>query len=467
MITREEAALYFRQLLGGTSSWAKLASSQFVGHLSVFVSWCLREALWRLERVEQEFFLSTAINESSILAHAEDRDYVPRKATPAKGEVLFSNSGENLLEIPGGTEFRSVAAFAYTLPETVSLSPAQSVSVPVSQTEIVVVEHKVSVEEAFYAYPFDAEYSARLAGFSVEVDEQATGHFEPWEYRRLFQNCWQQDPVYDEFFRHDGRTGIRFGNGVFGKIPPLGAVIRVKMTLTDGDIDLVAGQVLAPVVPLLENTGNPANFTAVVSASISGGAGRESTREILSNLRYWPSYNNKLVWDDDYRFYLRRNISGILWCTAWGEQQQEAVTGYSPHNINRIFVSAYAPEVPDLAELVLAVLADAPVMNKNFVWVEPRFSTFDVVITGKIGRTASAVAAEDAIRATLETTYGKDSANRVETPYSSDIYNLVAATGFFAERESRFDVALSGKTEATELEEMTHLGAVTVNLTVA
>lgn len=466
MITREESATYFRQLIGSKASWAKLASSQFVGHLSVFVSWCLREALWRLERLNQEFFISTAINDSSIMAHAEDREYIPRKRVPASGTVSILNTGTATLSLPMFTEFESSAGLPYMTTKAISVAPGDSAVVEVSQMEMETVTDTVVTESAFYTYVFTLDHSKRLSGFTVEVDQDGTGSFKAWKYARLFQNSWHDGTVYDEFFSHTGQTGVRFGNGLFGLIPPLGAKIRFNLTLTDGDTSLVAGQVLSPVTDLYDDSLNLASFTATVAASIENGSERESTAEMRSNLHYWATYNSKLVWDDDYTFFIKRGISGIAWCKAWGEAEQEAVSGFSIHNINRIFVTGYAPGNNDLGSDVLALLADIHILNRNFVWVPPVQSTFHLTITGKVARTTNISATSAAILSALDSDYGRDSFSRKEDVFVKDIYALISATGVFKDQTSWFDVVVTGKTAPTALEEMIHidLAATTITL---
>ena len=465
MITREDAATYFRQLLGAKASWAKLASSQFVGHLSVFVSWCLREALWRLERLNQEFFISTAINDSSIMAHAEDREYVPRKRIPATGTITVLNTGTAVLSLPIFTEFTSPDDLTYMTIEAVSVAAGASAVVSVSQIERETLLDTVITAKVFYSYLFNLDHSKRLAGFKVEVDQEGTGDFAVWNYVRLFQNSWHDDAVYDEFFSHTGQTGVRFGNGLFGRIPPQGSKIRFTLTLTDGDTSLVTGQPLLPVSDLYDNSGNLAAFTAIVATSVENGSEREGTAEMRSNMHYWPTYNEKLVWDDDYIFFIKRNVGGLVWCKAWGETEQEAITGFSVHNINRVFVTGYAPGNNELSTQVMSRLAEVRVLNRHFVWMPPVFSEFHLTITGKVARTTNIPATEADIRAALELDYGKDSASRKDDVFIKDIYSLVNATGGFSDRVSWFDVAVIGKTAPTLMEEMIHIDLATTTIT--
>lgn len=468
MITREEAATYFRQLIGSKASWAKLASSQFVGHLSVFVSWCLREALWRLERLHQEFFISTALNDSSIMAHAEDREYIPRKRIPASGTATISNDGSAVLSLPVYAEFQSPDSITYLTTSGVSVAPGASEVVQVSQIELETVDITVTQSTAFYTILLSKDQSQRLSSFSVDVDEDATGEYVEWSYSRLFQNSFTNSRVYDEFFNHSGQTGIRFGNGAFGKIPPQGSKIRIRLTLTEGDTSLVAGQALSAVDEVVDQAGNLAQFSATVSSAIDGGSERESVSEMKSNLHYWPTYNGKLVWDEDYAFFVKRSVEGITWVKCWGEGEQEAETGFSVHNINRIFITAYAPEsISDISSVVMNKLSEVRLLNRNFQWVEPVHSTFSVSITGKVARVINTSTTISSILSLLESAYGKDSIDRKPGVFISEIYEIINETGLFSDGVSRFQVTVSGKTEPTELAEMISIDMATTTVVLA
>lgn len=484
MITREEAATYFRNLLREKPSWLKIADSQFVGHLAVFVSWCLREALWRLERLNQEFFISTALNDSSIMAHAEDREYLPRKRIPATGTVTIFNTGAAELAIPAFTEFVSANSHPYLTVEGVTVQAGDSADVPVVQAELKTITNSIDTAPGpYFTYLLELEDSQRLAnnlvmtsavsdtlisltGITVEIEQPGDDIFSYWEPSRLFQNSTPGSKVYDEFFSHTGQTGIRFGNGLFGMIPSLSSALRITLMLTEGDTELVTGQVIAQVVDLYDNDGNPALFTATVAETIQNGGEREGIAEMKAALHYWPSYHDKLIWNDDYVFFLKRALSGIVWSKVWGEAEEEEISGFSIHNINRIFVTAYAPGNTDLPTEVMARLGEVHLLNRTFTWVDPIFVPFGLTITGLVPRTTNISATEQAIRTVLNRDYGRDSSSRKDLVYLKDIYALVNATGSFSGLTAHFEVEIVGTITPTRLQEMVHvdLDLVEINL---
>ena len=83
--------------------------------------------------------------------------------------------------------------------------------------------------------------------------------------------------------------------------------------------------------------------------TISGGADQESTEEIRRNSLYYMLYNEEVVWNGDYEFYIRRKHPDINWLNVWGEQEMEAMQGApNPDYINKIFFTAYAPGNSDI-----------------------------------------------------------------------------------------------------------------------
>jgi len=60
------------------------------------------------------------------------------------------------------------------------------------------------------------------------------------------KNAESDSRVYDEFYAHTEQVGIRFGNGMFGRIPTIDTEIRLDVFETKGDIFLSNGQELFP-----------------------------------------------------------------------------------------------------------------------------------------------------------------------------------------------------------------------------
>jgi hypothetical protein len=184
------------------------------------------------------------------------------------------------------------------------------------------------------------------------------------------------------------------------------------------------------------------------------------------NLQYWPIYNEKLVWRDDYVFFIKRAVASILWINVWGETEAEAIHGPRFEFINKIFVSSYAEDRPNLETEVMSALSDVHILNRKFEWVAPLLSTFHLTITGKVPRTVIISDVQAAIIEALTDNYGKDSSSRLSEVLVKDFYRIINATGYFSTTGAYFNVTHAGTLEPTELNEMVHIDmdATTISL---
>jgi hypothetical protein len=458
MITRDEALQKFKDILGNKPAWLLLKLSQFINHLSIFQSWALRDALFKVERAEQEFFLSTSINDASVLAHTEDREYVPRKAVPAEGTITVTNQGLQAVTILSGQNIISNRQNLYALSGTVVIDPDEAVDVDIKQVHTETIVETVTEEKAFYEILFDQETSAKIHDLSVSIDTGAGD--ELWTLARGLRNVLSDDKVYDEFFAHTNQNGVRFGNGIWGMIPPLGATITVTLELADGDIYLAEAQRLAEVGQINDHDANPATLKIVSKTPIMGGLPREGGAELRENLHYWPLYNQDLVWQEDYRFYIKSKLPEILWINIWGETEAEAAYGHRYEHINSIYVSAYrAVDQETLGADILAEFALLKLYNRKVVWVDPLLTPFTLNVAGKVPRSLAYNEVISHIRAILTTYYGQDSTERKTDIFLNDFYSYVEATGDFKNVNSWFTVECPDPIEAPGLNEMYYFDA--------
>lgn len=447
MLTVEAAVQRFRAILDGFPSWEKLKKSQFITHVAVFCSYALRAALWAVDRTEQEFFLSTAVSRWSIWAHAEDRNYLPRKPQPSRGQISIQNTGANSVSIPTNTIFYSTAGGGsnqYTALSSATIYPGSTVTgIEVSQSITKELFFTVDVAKPFYTILIPREYSATCTAFKVYVKDM-NEVYQEWTYARRFQNA-VSDTIYDEFYSHTDQIGIRFGNGNYGEILPEGTEIKVIMWLTNGDTILLVGQQLSPSAQILDSLGYNASLKVLVSVEIRGGAEQEDIEQARQNMLYHDMYDD-LIWEQNYTAYIGKHIAGINWCRVFGEQEAERITGPSFANINKVFVSAYKTGVADntLSQQVIALLNNKNPLNKPFVWVTPSPQYFSVKVTGKVPKGLNTVEVNRTIGTMLNERYSISATKREALIFQNDIYSLIESTGFFSDPRSYFSISITG-----------------------
>lgn len=455
MILNEKVAEKFKSLLSSIEAWKELINSQFVQKLSIYIGWTVEDASFKVERARQEAFIGTALNRSSLVAHAEDREYLPRKPAPSSGEIYFINTGNNPVTLMRGREFISDAQLPYSLDKKTVIPPQSKVLASVTQYGATSIFHTITEEKAFYEILIDRDMTPKVMDIEIWVDEGKG--FEKWEYSRLLTNAYRNSHVWDEFYHVGDQIGIRFGNGTFGKMPAVDSIVRIDLKYTEGNSLLLERQYLFPIVEIHDDAGIAASLQIEVAATIQNGSSQESTEEMRRNLHYWSVYNERLIWDNDYTYFLRRRYPEIVFCKAWGEEEAEKLWGIKIDHINRIWICAYAPR-EGLEADVMKALADVPMMCRNFKWYEPEHLTFTLAITGKILSDKILSEVIEDMQKALMAAYGRDSAGRRDEVLISEVYECIYATGHFEkETGAWFEAIPHGSFKAEYIYQMVSL----------
>lgn len=454
MILSEDVKNKFKELLGQIPEWKNLVDSQFVEKMAVFAGWLVEHADYSVERAYQEAFYDSALNRSSLLAHAEGLSYVSAKPEPAQGKALFVNGGEQNVELVRDREFMSDAQVIYTLEESITIPAGGQVTASVSQRSKGVYEFTVEHTQSFYEYLFPQDVSPNIVSMRVFVDEQDGNGFYEYDYDYLLTNSFSDTRCYDEFYHFTDQLGVRFGNGTFGKQLEQGWQVRIETVETDGDTLLLEKQSLWPVEEIKDVIGLTAQVEITVSQTIQNGQNQEDTETLRRNLHYASVYNDRLVWDQDFNYFLRRRYRDIVFAKAWGEDKAEEMWGINVDWINKVWICAYSPE-RDIKELAMQAVKEIPSMNRHYVWHDPEHIEFWLEIRGKVLQNQPLSEVEQAIRDTLQAHYGKASTTRRDQVFLHEIYSDISSTGYFAQNSSAwFEVKTFGQYEAQYIYQM-------------
>lgn len=436
----------FNALLNKDSWWSKFANSQFVAMISLFVGQMVYRCQQYAARALQEGFISTAQKRSSILAAAEDRGYVGRRIAPSTGLVLVENLTGERLQLPIYSPFETDDLVPVLLTDAVDLAAGESKTVSASQLEVFTVEKTVDAEVPFFTVILSKEMTAQCHSIDVYVTEP-DGTSRRWTKSFMFRNADNTSNVYTEFYKPSEQIGIRFGDGSTGRMPPTDSVISLDVWTTQGQITIVEGQKLTP----LDELADYEQLMNVTTASlITGGTAAESTEETRARAQYFVSYDEQIVWGDDYVFYLKNTIGGMSWLRCWGEEDQERYTGYDIRNINRIFLCGHKPGITQqqLHALILERLAVIPdKMNKRFSLVPVNFAPVTIRFIGKIASTSVPNEVELTLRNDLDDQFGADSfkfdtGSGFEAITKDKIWSFIDSLAVFIEYELEVDGSL-------------------------
>lgn len=444
----------------------------------------------RQDRSDQERFLMTATNRSSVLAKSEDRQYNPRKALSSVGTLTVTDKDNAYGGLPSGITLLSAGAVSYLTADTVTFDAegkgysgqleggGNNYAIPVKQIEQKEFFFDVATPEPFYSVTIPAEYSPRVSGIQVYVD--IGSGYQPWEKSKRFRSVDAGDYVYDEFYSSADEHGVRFGTSTIGRIPTAGASIKLVVDLTDGETTLISGEKLKLADSVLYK-----NLEFVVDATIDGGAAQEDLESIRNNSLYYEIFDDQYVWDDDYAFLLRRQIPSLTWVKIWGEAHQTQINGdvLDTDFINKIYVSAYSPysDTPLPAvynlrtkEAVLNQLNGSvelgikgiPNLNKRFEYVDPVEQTFTISISGTVQRNWTLSDAKNAILDYLKSDYGRDSSTRKDQPFKRDLYEGLKELKIF-DSSYEVEVSITGVSTPANLKEFIYLDETATELAIS
>jgi len=278
---------------------------------------------YQIDRAANESFLQTATQRDTVLNIAKLLGYVPASISPATGVVTFSNySTTTQSTIDKGTVLTTTAdatggTISFTLDDDVFLNVATSNTVPFKALGAVTQGNLVSNEQLTSASDGTASQTYALAQLNVIpsiTDLSITVGSVQYTKIDYLIDAGPNDPSYSSFTDGTGTTYIQFGDGVSGRIPPLGSIIKASYRYTT--TDPVLGNIAAKTLTTIDSaTVTGALPTVSNAAAFSGGAGEESTDSIRVNAPKALRARNRAVSLADYSA-IALNTDGIAKATA-------------------------------------------------------------------------------------------------------------------------------------------------------
>lgn len=371
--------------LSASKFWSRFKNSEFYNYLVTFLSQIWYRNTQAMEVRLMEGHISQAQQPSSIRAHAQDRTYIPGKRVPTRIQVSVSNPTSDTLSITDDMSFTNeLDGFSYLCPEGAIIEPGAELILEFIQAQKVVRSYEITEEQPYIEILFDAELSASLASFEVRVEDPDRGISNIWEPTYLFRNTTADDRVYVERATALGQNGFMFGDGVSsGRIPAVGSVVYADCLITEGAISVADEQNLIPDDEVLADS-----LVMRTGLTLSTGSDREEIESIRKNAQYSTIYDNKTVWDNDYKFYVARNFPGLSFLSVWGEKGQEVLKGFKSEDFRqKIYICAYHPtmSIPNVSAGIQSVCdeLDAVAYNKTHIPVMATLAPYTISVTGR------------------------------------------------------------------------------------
>ena len=310
--------------------------------------------MYMLERRVQEAFLSTALLDTSIFAHASELGYRPRRTVCSTGTVRLTVSSPAVQPIiidkytkvlynKGQYQFITTQEAIIDIGET-------SVDVPVKEGSLVEIQYQTDpTSEIGQTGEILIEDYFDIDQYSIEIDDSGEKYFDVEETTSSTYNygalsfASENDPVYDIKYSIDGMR-IVFGDNNFGKRPS--GVVTLRYVRTGGMVNPILATGLEfsletdvvydsePIVPKREY-----EYTLLNETAIRGFLSFESVTDIAQNAPEYARANSRAVTRSDYEFWgIRGGIGGIVDVSAFGEQESESLI-YNMNNVNMAYIT--------------------------------------------------------------------------------------------------------------------------------
>jgi hypothetical protein len=382
-------------------------------------------AMYYLERRAEETYLPTAKLRSSVLALVELLGYIPRRAVSATGNLTFGLTAPltNKVFIPrwsigktsGGVEFIVNA-------DVVILAGQVSVLVDVTQgikTEI------STTSDGSPSFLFNINDTlVEDASLEVYVDNVE------WPVTETFLTLGATDQYYRLKQETNDTISLLFGDGIRGKIPPVGSTVFIRYIKTLGLAGNIysTAQVIILGSKIFDELGTDVSTYVTVTNgdALLGGDEAETTEDVRYLApKVWKT-GDRAVTREDYIAILEA-YPGVANANAWGENE---VANPDALMMNKVMLSillqAWALPSTTYKATLGTYLETKAMLTVKYEFVDPVIVDVIAVLDAKViqGNTLSQIQADIISELGAEFTLGTTT-RLGQSKYLSDLVQLV------------------------------------------
>lgn len=335
--------------------------------------------------------IDTAIIRANVVSRAKLLGYTPKSTTAARAVLSLSINDPSKhvasLVLPRGARFtvksdRQQYTFV-TLQEHVLQGDGSGLykndAVEVFEGILKGYSFTVDSDERRYIIP-----STKIDTSTIRMavyDNQTANQYTVYEKASGIANIKSDTPAYWVYETDGGTYEVKFGDGVFGKRPPLNGIVYVEYLETNGpDANDFSRFSLVGSFDGYEN----ADVRISVVANSAGGADPEATSTIKLNApRYFQS-QNRAVTKDDYAAVTHDIYPYAKSVAVWGGEEA------TPPQFGKVFVSIIPRSLTKLTEAnrrdIERKLKARSVIGITPVVIDPKFVGLNLNITAVIRR---------------------------------------------------------------------------------
>ena len=389
-----------------------------------------------IDRNMAEFFISTMTRRTSATRLAALVGYKLRRVTPSLVMVRFSvaEPWPNDITIGKWTTILGNNSVPFlTLVDATLSAGSLYVDVPCAQVERLELNFISSgkANQRFELGP-DSEVAGDFSGqlLDLDLDFKATEVYvdgELWERVDSFidnpENAYVEENKLEKIY-------VTFGDGVFGRIPPEGASLRIVYYRTLGSAGNLPKEAIKGDLTLRDVMDRTVGVQYEALENATGGEDREELDEARRNIPNFVRYTKVLTTRDSWRAAMLQ-FPGVLLANAWGEEYEDP-PNFRMFNVVRFTFVPTEPEWTKPSSALVAALKkeldDRKEITLYTQYVEPEFVEIDLDVEVRSLPTASASVVENDVRGRLQKVFAWGAYDFNAAVHHSDLVRVVEET---------------------------------------
>ena len=389
-----------------------------------------------------ETFLDTAQLRQSVVSHGKLLGYTPRSTSPSIAYVdvamvnpsnVTDGDGNYLpLTMAKHTTFSTTinsVTYPMYVSDSITINPDASNDYKFSNVKI----NQGTIKTASYTYADNTFEQYLIHDLyvdtnSIKVDVYESVSSSSFETYTLSTNIVNIDADTKCYFLEETREGkyeIKFGDGIIGKKPSAGNVLKIEYA--DVGATTVNG---ATLFALTGSIGGNTNVTLTLVTKASGGASAETKDSIKFNAPLGFVSQNRAVTPDDYKAIIQNTYGNVDTLTVWGGEDNV------PPDYGKVYISIKPLSGETLTDIEKTTIINSYLKPKNVVsitpvLVDPDYTYIDLEVYFKFNPNVASVTVgglQDSVRTTL-TSYDSDTLKKFGGIFrSSNVAKLVDDT---------------------------------------
>lgn len=269
------------------------------------------------DRIANESFLATATQYDSVLKLAAMLDYSPKGTSAAQVVLTLTVPETALVVIPALTQVTTGSIdstpVVFETDSDFTMLPSGSdstklVTAQLSATQGTTVSGEVlGVSDGTPNQSFSLLQAPVIDGsLYVSVKESPVSDPQLWSFANRIIESSPDDDDYTSAVNASSSVTVTFGDGVTGRIPPVGSIIYATYRVGGGPAGNVGANTITtftdvgPIADASNGTVDASNLLITNLLAANGGADAESIESIRANAPAWVSAQNRAVTLDDY-----------------------------------------------------------------------------------------------------------------------------------------------------------------------